>query len=171
MNAVGQEDEPARCFAPVVNADTRVLILGSLPGVASLAAQQYYAHPRNQFWPLLAAVLAQPELPALDYPQRLARLQAHGVGLWDVVAQAQRRGSLDTAIRAAQRNDLAQLVASLPALRMVAFNGATAARAADQLTGFPALTVLRLPSSSPAYTLALAEKQRAWQALAEAIVR
>lgn len=132
MSATGEAACPARCFAPVVNADTRVLILGSLPGVASLAAQQYYAHPRNQFWPLLATVLGQPGLPALDYPQRLAHLQAHGVGLWDVVAQAQRRGSLDTAIRAAQRNDLARLVASLPALRLVAFNGATAPRRRGQ---------------------------------------
>lgn len=169
MNAVGQEDEPARCFAPVVNADTRVLILGSLPGVASLAAQQYYAHPRNQFWPLLAAVLKQPNLPALAYPARLQALLAAGIGLWDVVAQAQRRGSLDANIRDAQANPLPALIAQLPRLHTVAFNGATAARAAVQLTPYPWLRVLPLPSSSPAHTLAFAEKLAAWQALGDDI--
>ena len=150
-------------FAPVVAADTRILILGSLPGDASLAAAQYYAHPRNQFWRLLGAVLAVP-LADLPYPQRLAAMQQHGVGLWDVVAEASRRGSLDSAIRDARANPLAELVAGLPALRVVAFNGQTAGKAAPQLaaSGVP---VLVLPSSSPAHTLAFDKKLQEWQAL------
>ena len=150
-------------FAPVVDADTRILILGSLPGDASLAAAQYYAHPRNQFWRLLGAVLAVP-LADMPYPQRLAAMQQHGVGLWDVVAEASRRGSLDSAIRDARANPLAELVASLPALRVVAFNGQTAGKAAPQLaaSGVP---VLVLPSSSPAHTLAFDKKLREWQVL------
>ncbi|MFN4235789.1 MAG: DNA-deoxyinosine glycosylase [Vogesella sp.] len=150
-------------FAPVVDADTRILILGSLPGDASLAAAQYYAHPRNQFWRLLGAVLAVP-LADMPYPQRLAAMQQHGVGLWDVVAEASRRGSLDSAIRDARANPLAELVASLPALRVVAFNGQTAGKAAPQLaaSGVP---VLVLPSSSPAHTLAFDKKLQEWQAL------
>src|SRR5574343_809177 len=150
-------------FAPVVNADTRILILGSLPGDASLAAAQYYAHPRNQFWRLLGAVLAVP-LADLPYPQRLAVMQQHGVGLWDVVAEASRRGSLDSAIRDARANPLAALVAGLPALRVVAFNGQTAGKAAPQLaaSGVPMLV---LPSSSPAHTLAFDKKLQEWQAL------
>lgn len=150
-------------FAPVVDADTRILILGSLPGDASLAAAQYYAHPRNQFWRLLGAVLAVP-LADLPYPQRLAAMQQHGVGLWDVVAEASRRGSLDSAIRDARANPLAELVVSLPALRVVAFNGQTAGKAAPQLaaSGVP---VLVLPSSSPAHTLAFDKKLQEWQAL------
>lgn len=150
-------------FAPVVDADTRILILGSLPGDASLAAAQYYAHPRNQFWRLLGAVLAVP-LADLPYLQRLAAMQQHGVGLWDVVAEASRRGSLDSAIRDARANPLAELVASLPALRVVAFNGQTAGKAAPQLaaSGVP---VLVLPSSSPAHTLAFDKKLQEWQAL------
>ena len=150
-------------FAPVVDADTRILILGSLPGDASLAAAQYYAHPRNQFWRLLGAVLAVP-LADMPYPQRLAAMQQHGVGLWDVVAEASRRGSLDSAIRDARANPLAELVASLPALRVVAFNGQTAGKAAPQLaaSGVPALV---LPSSSPAHTLAFDKKLQEWQAL------
>ena len=113
MTHDGKDAALARCFAPVVNANTQVLILGSLPGAASLAAQQYYAHPRNRFWPLLAAVLKQPDLPALAYPARLQALLAAGVGLWDVVAQAQRRGSLDANIRDAQANPLPALIAQL----------------------------------------------------------
>lgn len=150
-------------FAPVVDADTRILILGSLPGDASLAAAQYYAHPRNQFWRLLGAVLAVP-LADMPYPQRLAAMQQHGVGLWDVVAEASRRGSLDSAIRDARANPLAELVAGLPALRVVAFNGQTAGKAAPQLaaSGVP---VLVLPSSSPAHTLAFDKKLQEWQAL------
>lgn len=167
MAEAGGDAALARCFAPVVNADTQLLILGSLPGVASLAAQQYYAHPRNQFWPLLAAVLAQPELPALAYPERLQRLLTAGVGLWDVVAQAQRRGSLDANIRDAQSNPLPALIAQLPRLDTVAFNGATAARAASQLRPYPWLSVLQLPSSSPAHTRPFADKLAAWRALAD----
>ncbi|MEC5207697.1 TDG/mug DNA glycosylase family protein [Vogesella perlucida] len=150
-------------FAPVVDADTRILILGSLPGDASLAAAQYYAHPRNQFWRLLGSVLAVP-LADMPYAQRLAAMQQHGVGLWDVVAEASRRGSLDSAIRDARANPLAELVASLPALRVVAFNGQTAGKAAPQLaaSGVP---VLVLPSSSPAHTLAFDKKLQEWQAL------
>lgn len=150
-------------FAPVVAADTRILILGSLPGDASLAAAQYYAHPRNQFWRLLGAVLGV-ALADMPYLQRLAVMQQHGVGLWDVVAEASRRGSLDSAIRDARANPLAELVATLPVLRVVAFNGQTAGKAAPQLaaSGVP---VLVLPSSSPAHTLAFDKKLQEWQAL------
>jgi hypoxanthine-DNA glycosylase len=150
-------------FAPVVGPDTRILILGSLPGDASLAAAQYYAHPRNQFWRLLGAV-AGSELAALPYPQRLAAMQALGVGLWDVVAEATRRGSLDSDIRDARANPLAALVATLPALQLVAFNGQTAGKAAPTLAGC-GVAVLVLPSSSPAHTLAFDKKLQEWQAL------
>lgn len=155
-----------RSFAPVVDAGVRVLILGSLPGEASLAASQYYAHPQNQFWRLLGSVLDWPELAALAYEDRLAGLLARGVGLWDVVAQAHRRGSLDAAIRDAVRNDLPGLVAGLPALRAVAFNGQTAWKARRPLEGMP-LQLLALPSSSPAYTRPFADKLAAWRQLAD----
>lgn len=150
-------------FAPVVGPDTRILILGSLPGDASLAAAQYYAHPRNQFWRLLGTV-AGSELAALPYPQRLAAMQALGVGLWDVVAEATRRGSLDSDIRDARANPLAELVATLPALQLVAFNGQTAGKAAPTLAGC-GVDVLVLSSSSPAHTLAFDKKLQEWQAL------
>ena len=153
-----------RCFPPVVNANTRVLILGSLPGEASLAAGQYYAHPRNQFWPLVGSLL-QLNLPALPYAQRLDCLLQHGIGLWDVIAEARRRGSLDTAIRDSQHNDLQQLLAALPQLELVAFNGQTAGKQAKSVAACGVATLI-LPSSSPALTLPFASKLAAWQALA-----
>jgi hypoxanthine-DNA glycosylase len=153
-------------FPPVVDADTRLLILGSLPGEASLRAGQYYAHPQNAFWRLVGGAVGH-DLAALAYPERLEALKAAGVGLWDVVARAHRAGSLDGAIREAEAADLSGLVAGLPGLRAVAFNGGTAARIGRRSLGEAAgLTLIDLPSSSPAYTLALAEKSTAWSRLA-----
>lgn len=151
------------CFPPVFDQNTQVLILGSLPGDASLQAQQYYAHPRNQFWRLLGEVLGEP-LAAQPYLQRLTTIQRHGVGLWDVIAEAQRRGSLDGNIRDQQHNDLAQLIESLPQLQLVAFNGQTAGRQQRQIAAL-GIACLILPSSSPAHTLPYAQKLQVWQAL------
>ncbi|UAJ11363.1 DNA-deoxyinosine glycosylase [Polymorphobacter megasporae] len=150
-------------FAPVVDARTRVLILGSLPGVKSLEAGRYYAHPQNGFWRLTGSVVGV-DLVSLDYPDRLAALLAAGIGVWDVIATARRSGSLDEAIRDIEGNDLAALVATLPDLRLVAFNGQKAASIGTRLLrpGTPHLT---LPSSSPAYTMAFAGKAAAWAAL------
>lgn len=147
------------CFPPVVNAQTRVLILGSLPGEASLAAQQYYAHPQNQFWRLLSAVL-QVELGNLAYHDRLQTLLKYGIGLWDVLARAHRAGSLDSAIREKQYNDLQRLLADLPQLALAAFNGQTAGKAVVHLPA--TLPFYILPSSSPAYTLSFEAKKQQW---------
>lgn len=162
------EHEPLKsCFPPVVDPGVRVLILGSLPGEASLAAGRYYAHPRNQFWGLLQDVLGT-GLVGRDYAARLEALLGRGIGLWDMIARARRPGSLDQHIREAQTNDLAQLVAGLPHLRAVAFNGTKAAALGSRALGplRPDLARLALPSSSPALTLPFAEKRGAWQALA-----
>lgn len=150
-------------FAPVVSPDTRLLLLGSLPGEASLRAVRYYAHPQNQFWKLTGAVIGDGDLHGLDYEARLDRLRAAGVGLWDVVADAERNGSLDGAIRDHRPNDLAALVASLPALRAIGFNGGTAARIGRKMIGTPeGIALVDLPSSSPAFTRPLAEKREKW---------
>lgn len=156
-----------RSFAPVVDARTRVLVLGSLPGEASLAQAQYYAHRQNRFWHLIGDVIGEP-LPAMEYEARLRALLAHRVGLWDVIAQAKREGSLDSRIRDHAANDLATLVATLPDLAAVAFNGGTAAKIGMQaLAESPMrLDFVKLPSSSPAYAaVPYAEKLRAWEAL------
>ena len=159
-------DPLKRCFAPVVDAGTRLLILGSLPGEKSLAYSQYYAHPQNKFWTLMGEVLGV-DLKNLPYAARLAALLARGVGLWDVVAQAQRIGSLDSNIRARDDNDLLALAASLPRLHTIAFNGGTAAKLGIKVLGEHAqrYRIVILPSSSPAYTLAYAQKLLQWKTL------
>jgi TDG/mug DNA glycosylase family protein len=156
---------PKRAFDPVVDADTRLLILGSLPGDASLKAAQYYAHPQNAFWKLVGGVVGC-DLAAMPYPQRLVALKAAGIGLWDVIASATRPGSLDAAIRDAATADLNRLVLELPQLRAVAFNGGTAARIGRRTLNPPAeVQLLDLPSSSPAHTRPLESKAQAWSVL------
>lgn len=160
--------DPARrdhSFHPVVNSGTRVLVLGSLPGQRSLAEQRYYAHPQNRFWHLIGAVIGR-DLPAMDYAQRLATLLEAGVGLWDTVASATRKGSLDSAIRNARHNPLADLVATLPRLQAIGFNGRTAHKIGIlQLAGSDCALV-PLPSSSPAYAaITLAQKTDQWMEL------
>ncbi|AMP70791.1 DNA-deoxyinosine glycosylase [Ralstonia solanacearum] len=155
-----------RCFQPVVDANTRVLILGSLPGEVSLAQGQYYANRQNHFWRLVGDILGE-DLVHMDYAERLQTLLAHHVGLWDVVAEAKREGSLDSKIRDHAGNDLVGLIESLPELAVIAFNGGTAER-----IGLKALVrhgdhhhVIRLPSSSPAHTVPYSEKLHAWREL------
>jgi len=153
-------------FPPVVGSDTRLLLLGSLPGEQSLKASRYYAHPQNQFWRLAGAVIGREDLPALDYEERLAALLLARVGLWDVVADAERAGSLDAAIRHHRPNDLHGLIAELPALAAVGFNGGTAARIGRRKLGAGgSLTLVDLPSSSPAHTMAFGVKRERWMAL------
>lgn len=150
---------------PVLARDARVLILGSFPGEASLAAKQYYAHPRNHFWPLVGALIDVP-LPALAYRERLATLRAHGIGLWDTIVACERRGSLDGAIRNAERADVAHVHRAAPMLALVCFNGQTASRAAAVWRDAGYATLV-LPSSSPAYTKPFADKLLAWQAIGQ----
>lgn len=159
------ESAVKRSFPPVADARTRLFILGSLPGEASLAAGRYYAHPRNQFWRLLGGVLGE-ELATLAYEARLERLRARGVGLWDVVGAAERVGSLDAAMRGIVANDLSALRRDYPLLRAIAFNGGKATTVGRRALGSGRLALVDLPSSSPAYTLAIAEKAARWAALA-----
>jgi hypoxanthine-DNA glycosylase len=153
-----------RGLAPVADARTRVLVLGSFPGVASLAARQYYAHPRNHFWPIVAALTREP-LPELPYAERLDRLRAHGIGLWDVIVACRRSGSSDQAIRDAERGQLRRVKRIAPGMLAVAFNGNTAATAEPEWRAAGYAT-LKLPSTSPAYTRPFEEKLAAWRALA-----
>ena len=153
---------------PIARSDARLFILGSLPGDASLAARQYYAHRTNQFWRLLGSAIGE-ELQALPYERRLQRLTERRIGLWDVIASASRRGSLDQAIREAEHNRIEHLLRDFPDLRAIAFNGSTASAAGRKLIGEGAasLTLIDLPSSSAANTRPFEEKALAWVRLAD----
>ena len=151
-------------LAPVIGPAPRLLILGSFPGEASLAQARYYAHPRNRFWPILGALLDEP-LPELAYEARLERLKARRIAIWDVLGACRREGSLDAAIRDARGNDFDALLAAMPGLGAVAFNGATAARAEPAFAA-RGLATFRLPSTSPAHAALSHEAKLArWSAL------
>ena len=141
---------------------TRLLILGSFPSRASLQAQQYYAHPRNQFWPLLAALFDE-DLTRMPYATRVQAVLRRGLGIWDVYAACERQGSMDAAITKAQPNDLRALAAGLPQLRAIAHNGGESARLM-RLTCSLAPACHRLPSTSPANaTWSFVRKLEAWR--------
>lgn len=149
---------------PVLNIKTQILILGSFPGTASLAAGQYYAHPRNQFWRLMSALLDE-DLISLVYAERVQRLAAHHIGLWDVISSCVRSGSLDSAIRQPQQSDFSIIKTTYPAIHTIGFNGKTAGKAAlaFESAGYRALV---LPSSSPANAqLSFSQKLVQWQQL------
>ncbi|WP_281984683.1 DNA-deoxyinosine glycosylase [Azonexus hydrophilus] len=157
-------------FPPVAAPGARILILGSMPGRASLDAGRYYAHPHNAFWPIVGELFGfSPELP---YPARLLALQAAGVALWDVIAACEREGSLDADIVAGsvRANDFPAFFAAHPGVRDVFFNGAAAEQAFRRHV-LPALAATglrlqRLPSTSPAHAaLNRAAKLAAWSAI------
>jgi hypoxanthine-DNA glycosylase len=153
-------------LGPVLARNTRLVVLGSFPGAASLAALQYYAHPRNHFWPILSALWGI-DLLVLPYPRRLAQLRQRGLGLWDVYASCNRVGSLDSAIQDAQLNDLAGLRRRAPALSGVAHNGGESARARE-ITQSLGVSVHRLPSTSPANaSWSFERKLAAWRSAFE----
>jgi hypoxanthine-DNA glycosylase len=154
-------------LAPIADADTRLIVLGSFPGVASLRAQQYYGHPRNHFWPILSALWGI-DLKGANYVERVAAVRAHGLGIWDVYARCEREGSLDSAIENAELNDLPGLLHRAPKLTAIAHNGGESARAM-KVTRALGLAVHRLPSTSPANaSWSFERKLAAWREVFEA---
>jgi hypoxanthine-DNA glycosylase len=167
----GQPAAPVRSFPPIARATARVLILGTMPGQASLRAGQYYAHPRNQFWPIVAELLGFD--PASPYAARVAGLSSADIALWDVLKSCIRRSSLDSAIvpSSAVSNDFAQFLASHQQIERICFNGATAEalymrHVRPGLAARPEVRHLRLPSTSPANAaLTFGAKLQAWHAI------
>ncbi len=150
-------------FGPVLDARCETLILGSFPSEASLAAGHYYAHPRNQFWPILGALLDEP-LVELAFEERYRRVLRHRIGIWDVLGACERRGSLDADIRAGAANDFTRLGRLAPHLRSVLFNGRTAGRFEARFRAHGYRTAV-LPSTSPAHAgMRAAQKLDAWRA-------
>jgi TDG/mug DNA glycosylase family protein len=159
-----------KAFPPILGNSPRLLILGSMPGEASLRLGQYYGHPRNAFWPIMSTLLGL--APEADYDQRCAALIAHGIALWDVIGACERSGSLDSAIRAdsVKVNDIAGLLHDQPSIRAIFCNGGTAERELarrvwpDVAPERRDLPRLRLPSTSPAYAgMPFADKLAAWR--------
>lgn len=151
---------------PIENPDACALVLGSMPGGASLRQSRYYAHPQNLFWPLMDTIIGVPV--AAPYEERLERLRAAGVALWDVIASCEREGSLDSAIRGAVVNDFAGFFATHRSVRSILFNGAAAEttflRRVPPSTVPDGLKLVRLPSTSPANrSLDIGAKTRAWR--------
>lgn len=162
-----------RGFAPISRPDARILILGSMPSRQSLAQQQYYAHPRNAFWPILTMLL---EIETTTYDERAAQLTARGVAVWDVLQACYRSGSLDSAIddRSVVTNDFPRFFREHPGVRNVYFNGGKAEslyrkHVLPVLAGATAgLPLRRLPSTSPAHAgMSLEAKLLAWRVVVE----
>ena len=153
-----------RSFPAVVGRNPKILILGTLPGIASLKLTQYYGHPRNKFWELLGAAL-ELDLRAMPYARRLRAIKRRGVAVWDVVADARRAGSLDAAIKDERHNDVLALIRRRR-IRAVFFNGRVAMTIYERWFGKPPVPAFLLPSSSPAYaSVPLKAKARGWRRL------
>lgn len=158
-------------FSPISDPSAEILILGSMPGVLSLTANQYYAHPRNGFWPIMALIYGFK--PSIDYAQRMDCLIANKVAVWDVLQCCVRPGSLDSAIVNGSRiaNDFEAFFKLHPNIQLVAFNGSEAEKSFNNLVlskienhaNLKHIKFIRLPSTSPAHTLALQEKIEIWQ--------
>jgi double-stranded uracil-DNA glycosylase len=158
-------------FPPIAVTSSRVLILGTMPGAASLRACEYYAHPQNLFWRIIGGVLGFD--PALPYEARVASVRSAGIAVWDVLKSCTRAGSLDSAIEASSvvPNDFAGFLAEHPGIERICFNGATAEalymrHVRPRLAPDQHVQHMRLPSTSPANaSVPLAEKIRAWHAI------
>jgi len=165
-------------FAPIASPNATVLILGSMPSVASLSKQQYYGHPKNAFWPIMAALFdVEPEL---CYQQRKAMLTANGIAVWDVLQSCYRSGSLDANIDPASMklNDFVGFFTEYNGIRRVFFNGGTAEKVYKKYSlpllnqRFSYLDYLRLPSTSPAHAaLTWAQKLEAWKVIKQPVVK
>ena len=178
VSPVGQAPSPAgvtrlqiHSFPPIASRLSRVLILGTMPGKASLRERQYYAHPRNLFWPILGEILGID--PAHPYEARVAAVRSAGIAVWDVLRSCTRASSLDSDIDALSvvPNDFAAFLAEHPEIRRICFNGATAEalymrHVRPRLAAAPEVRHLRLPSTSPANaSVPLADKLRAWRSI------
>ena len=166
---------PTEGFPPIIGPGARVLVLGSLPSEASIRKQQYYGHPRNAFWPIMGELFGA--APDISYPERAQILVDNGVAVWDVLAASVRLGSMDAAIDpdTATANDIVRLLDNQPSIRLVCFNGKTAARYFERLVapavenGSNTLQYQLLPSTSPAHaSMSFSDKLDRWRIVRDA---
>ncbi len=166
-------DEKIHGFAPIVGEAPRVLILGSMPSIASLGKQQYYGHPRNAFWPILMRLLLPADsLVPEDYEERVRLAKVRGIAIWDVIASCERETSSDARIRSERPNEFARFLEEHPTLVAIFFNGRKAEESFRRhvqqglAAAAPELRMTRLPSTSPALAaLGFEEKLEAWREL------
>ena len=151
-----------RSFPPIVDSHSRILILGSMPGVESLRKQQYYAHPRNQFWKIIFTLFEEPLEES--FSKRIAFLKDRGIALWDVIAECFREGSLDSSIKEEKVNNFKDFFCQYPNIKYVFFNGVKAYETFRKQIGFdfPGLTFKKLPSTSPANAVKFEIKLQEW---------
>lgn len=158
------QSQRLQAFAPIVGEQPQVLILGTMPSVRSLSDVQYYAHPRNAFWPILCRVLGMDI--NLDYAARCEMLRTHQIALWDVLCSCVRPGSADSAITHARPNDFENFFAQYPSIKTIVFNGQGAQRLWRRHVKLNlSIRTMCLPATSPAYTMPFDEKLKGWQPL------
>ncbi len=149
-------------FAPIINSETKILILGTIPGITSLAKQEYYGHPRNHFWTILFRLLDTMPIPDA-FEEKVKTLQNHKIGLWDVLKNCKRQGSLDIHIKKPVENDFEGLLKQCPSINKIVFNGKESHRYFFKKFGqIQGITYFVLPSTSPANTMPLEKKFEIW---------
>lgn len=150
-------------FPPFVNDETEILILGTMPGIKSLEKQEYYAHPQNQFWRIIYTLFA--ELPvSQDFSEKIKVLQQNKIGLWDVLANCERKGSLDIHIKNHIENDIESLLKKHPKIKTILFNGKESYKYFDRkFNHLKGTTYHVMPSTSPANTIGFEKKLEAWK--------
>lgn len=151
-----------RSFAPVVDEQAEILILGTMPGAMSLAKQEYYAHKQNHFWKIMFSLLSELPVPE-KFEDKIKLLQQNNIALWDVLAYCQREGSLDSNIKNQVENDILGLLASHPKIKTIVFNGQQAQKFFKRKFGQPVgIEFYVMPSTSPAHTMKFETKLAAW---------
>ncbi|WP_418262973.1 DNA-deoxyinosine glycosylase [Flavobacterium faecale] len=154
-------------FAPYVNSKTEILILGTMPGIASLEKQEYYAHKRNHFWKIMYTLLS--ELPVSEvFEEKIKLLDSHKIGLWDVLQYCERKGSLDIHIKNQKENDFETLFQNYPSIHKLVFNGKESHRYFTKKFGqIKGITYYVMPSTSPANTMTFENKLKIWTTILE----
>lgn len=151
-------------FLPIIDKESKILILGSIPGVKSLEMQQYYAHPQNKFWKIIFELFN--EKFTTDYDERIKILEKHHIALWDVIDTCERKGSLDSEIRNEEANDIQQLLQNYPSIKAIFCNGQKSFKNLQKIMGKEcAIPLFVLPSTSPLHTISFEKKLREWEIL------
>lgn len=149
-------------FAPIVNTNTEILILGTMPGIASLEKQEYYAHPRNHFWKILYTLFGTTPIPE-NFGEKIKFLKSNKIGLWDVLENCERKGSLDIHIKNHKENDFETLLKEYPSINKIIFNGKESHRYFYKRFGQKeGITYYVMPSTSPANTMSFENKLKNW---------